>query len=221
MVAAPQAERGIVYIASGAAYVRDADAIGAALEQAHHQGAAGASVRVRVEEQGVAAQGAGVEAQLLAFGQGLPESVVQGLLGADDGVAQVMPHQHRIRDAQPREQRREHLPGLAVHVVGRQPAAATHHLSVKLTTRVYGALARSDLSATRRNVEITAFYQLFNSGGQLVLSDASQINTGYDEFDDPLNDISAYEDTIRSRGSPSPSHSGASGLLGSASRIGR
>jgi LPS-assembly lipoprotein len=74
-----------------------------------------------------------------------------------------------------------------------QPAAATHHLSVKLTTRVYGALARSDLSATRRNVEITAFYQLFNSGGQLVLSDASQINTGYDEFDDPLNDITANE----------------------------
>lgn len=74
-----------------------------------------------------------------------------------------------------------------------QPAAATHHLSVKLVVRNYGALAQSDLSATRRNVEITAFYKLSDGAGNVVLSDSSQITSGYDEFDDPLNDISANQ----------------------------
>ena len=74
-----------------------------------------------------------------------------------------------------------------------QPAASTHRLSVQLTVRTYGALTRSDLSATRRNVEITAFYKLTDSAGNLVLQDSTQTNTGYDEFDDPLNDITANE----------------------------
>ena len=74
-----------------------------------------------------------------------------------------------------------------------QPAVSTHRLSVKLVTRVYGALAQSDLSASRRNVELTAFYQLADGAGNVVLTDQSQTTTGYDEFDDPLNDISANE----------------------------
>lgn len=74
-----------------------------------------------------------------------------------------------------------------------QPAASTHRLSINLVVRTYGALARSDLSATRRNVEITAFYRLTDSAGNQVLSDSSQANTGYDEFDDPLNDLTANE----------------------------
>jgi LPS-assembly lipoprotein len=74
-----------------------------------------------------------------------------------------------------------------------QPAAATHNLSVQLAVRTYGALTRSDLSATRRNVEITAFYKLVDGSGKTVLQGSSQTLTGYDEFDDPLNDISANE----------------------------
>jgi len=74
-----------------------------------------------------------------------------------------------------------------------QPASSTHRLYVSLTVRTYGALTRSDLSATRRNVEVTAFYRLVDSAGNLVLQDSSQTQTGYDEFDDPLNDISADE----------------------------
>jgi LPS-assembly lipoprotein len=74
-----------------------------------------------------------------------------------------------------------------------QPVAATHHLSVQLAVRTYGALTRTDLSATRRNVEITAFYKLVDNSGKLVLQDSSQTVTGYDEFDDPLNDITANE----------------------------
>ncbi len=52
---------------------------------------------------------------------------------------------------------------------------------------------RSDLSATRRNVEVTAYYTLVDNSGNVVMSDNSQTITGYDEFDDPLNDISANE----------------------------
>lgn len=74
-----------------------------------------------------------------------------------------------------------------------QPPVSTHRLKVKLVVRNYGALARSDLSATRRNVEITAFYTLTDSAGNTVLTDSSQTNTGYDEFDDPLNDITAND----------------------------
>ncbi len=74
-----------------------------------------------------------------------------------------------------------------------QPAASSHRLEIKLVTRVYGALARTDLSATRRNVELTAFYELSDSAGNVILADQSQTTTGYDEFDDPLNDLSANE----------------------------
>jgi LPS-assembly lipoprotein len=74
-----------------------------------------------------------------------------------------------------------------------QPSVSSHRLSVKVIVRNYGALARSDLSATRRNVELNAFYSLSDSAGNVVLTDTSQINTGYDEFDDPLNDITANE----------------------------
>jgi LPS-assembly lipoprotein len=74
-----------------------------------------------------------------------------------------------------------------------QPASSTHRLKVKLIVRVYGALARSDLSATRRNVEITAFYTLTDNSGNVVMNEQLQTNTGYDEFDDPLNDITANQ----------------------------
>jgi LPS-assembly lipoprotein len=78
-----------------------------------------------------------------------------------------------------------------------QPADSTYSLGVSLTIRTYGALSKRDLSATRRNVELNAFYSLRDNGDKVVMSDRSVITTGYDEFDDPLNDISAYEDTIR------------------------
>jgi LPS-assembly lipoprotein len=78
-----------------------------------------------------------------------------------------------------------------------QPASADYALDVDLTIRTYGALSRRDLSATRRNVEINAFYALRDTADKVVMTDRSVITTGYDEFDDPLNDISAYQDTIR------------------------
>jgi len=78
-----------------------------------------------------------------------------------------------------------------------QPASSTYSLDVRLTTRTYGALSKRDLSATRRNVEMNAFYFLTDTSGTVLLSDRSVITTGYDEFDDPLNDISAFEDALR------------------------
>lgn len=78
-----------------------------------------------------------------------------------------------------------------------QPASAAYSLSVNLAIRTYGALSKRDLSATRRNVELNAFYSLRDSSDKVVMTDRSTITTGYDEFDDPLNDISAYRDTIR------------------------
>jgi LPS-assembly lipoprotein len=78
-----------------------------------------------------------------------------------------------------------------------QPADSTYSLNVSLAIRTYGALSKRDLSATRRNVELNAFYSLRDNGDKVVMTDRSVITTGYDEFDDPLNDISAYEDTIR------------------------
>jgi len=78
-----------------------------------------------------------------------------------------------------------------------QPASSTYSLDVRLTTRTYGALTKGDLSATRRNVEINAFYDLTDTSGNILLSDRSVITTGYDEFDDPLNDISSFEDAQR------------------------
>lgn len=74
-----------------------------------------------------------------------------------------------------------------------QPVSSSHRLYVTLSVRTYGALTRTDLSATRRNVEVTAIYRLVDNSGNLVVSDYSQTVTGYDEFDDPLNDISAGE----------------------------
>ena len=78
-----------------------------------------------------------------------------------------------------------------------QPAYGDYSLDVILTERSYGALARRDLSASRRNVELTARYTLTDISGNRLMSDSSQITTGYDEFDDPLNDISALEDSER------------------------
>ena len=78
-----------------------------------------------------------------------------------------------------------------------QPADATYSLNVGLTIRTYGALSKRDLSATRRNVEMNAFYSLRDNADKVIMTDRSVITTGYDEFDDPLNDIAAYEDTIR------------------------
>lgn len=74
-----------------------------------------------------------------------------------------------------------------------QPASSTHRLQVRVSVRRYGALSRTDLSATRRNVEITAFYELVDNSGNTVLKDSSRTTTGFDEFDDPLNDITAGE----------------------------
>jgi LPS-assembly lipoprotein len=78
-----------------------------------------------------------------------------------------------------------------------QPADEAYSLQVNLTVRVYGALARRDLSASRRNVELNAFYYLKDSAGNQLMNDRSVITTGYDEFDDPLNDLSAFEDAER------------------------
>jgi LPS-assembly lipoprotein len=78
-----------------------------------------------------------------------------------------------------------------------QPAQSRYSLEVNLTQRIYGALAKRDLSASRRNVETTAFFVLRDSNGTAVLTDQSQTTTGYDEFDDPLNDISALADAER------------------------
>ena len=78
-----------------------------------------------------------------------------------------------------------------------QPASYLYTLDVKLTKRRYGALARQDLSASRRNVEMTAVYALTDASGKTVLATQSQTTTGYDEFDDPLNDISGEEDATR------------------------
>jgi LPS-assembly lipoprotein len=78
-----------------------------------------------------------------------------------------------------------------------QPASAAYTLEVELTQRVYGALAKRDLSASRRNVELNAFYNLRDTSGNVLLTDHSVITTGYDEFDDPLNDISSLEDAQR------------------------
>lgn len=78
-----------------------------------------------------------------------------------------------------------------------QPGQSRYTLEVNLTQRIYGALAKRDLSASRRNVETTAFYTLKDGSGVPLLTDQSQTTTGYDEFDDPLNDISAFKDAER------------------------
>lgn len=78
-----------------------------------------------------------------------------------------------------------------------QPTSSTYTLSVNLAIRSYGALSKRDLSATRRNVELNAFYSLRDNSDKVLMTDRSVITTGYDEFDDPLNDITAYNDTIR------------------------
>jgi len=78
-----------------------------------------------------------------------------------------------------------------------QPASAAYSLEVNLTLRTYGALAKKDLSASRRNVELNAFYYLKDTSGNLLMADRSVITTGYDEFDDPFNDLSAFEDAQR------------------------
>ena len=78
-----------------------------------------------------------------------------------------------------------------------QPSYSDYSLDVSLITRTYGALSRRDLSATRRNVEMSANYALRDTSGNVVMTDRSVITTGYDEFDDPLNDISAFNDAVR------------------------
>ena len=78
-----------------------------------------------------------------------------------------------------------------------QPASAAYSLEVNLTLRTYGALSKKDLSASRKNVELNAFYYLKDTSGNLLMSERSVITTGYDEFDDPFNDLSAFEDAQR------------------------
>ena len=78
-----------------------------------------------------------------------------------------------------------------------QPADSMYSLEVNLTARTYGALARRDLSAARRNVELNAFYSLKDGADGRLMTDHSVITTGYDEFDDPLNDLTALEDAER------------------------
>jgi LPS-assembly lipoprotein len=78
-----------------------------------------------------------------------------------------------------------------------QPSTSAYTLDVRLITRTYGALARRDLSASRRNVQMNASYALRDTSGNVVMTDRAVSTTGYDEFDDPLNDISAFEDAVR------------------------
>jgi LPS-assembly lipoprotein len=78
-----------------------------------------------------------------------------------------------------------------------QPSTSAYTLDVRLITRTYGALAKRDLSASRRNVQMNASYALRDSSGNVVMTDRAVSTTGYDEFDDPLNDISAFEDSVR------------------------
>jgi LPS-assembly lipoprotein len=78
-----------------------------------------------------------------------------------------------------------------------QPASSAYRLDVGLTIRTYGALSRRDLSATRRNVEMNASYALRDTSGNVAMTDRAVVTTGYDEFEDPFNDLSAYEDTLR------------------------
>ena len=66
------------------------------LPEPHHHGATRLAVGLFVEEHGMGAELRGIQAQLLAARQGAVELPVEGTLGADDGVAQVMPHQHRV-----------------------------------------------------------------------------------------------------------------------------
>jgi LPS-assembly lipoprotein len=122
------------------------------------------------------------------YGTRTPTGAATGSPGIDKQLASVRvePIANRIGQ-QLHNQLRDGLNPLG------QPASSTHRLHVSLSVRTYGALTRSDLSATRRNVEVTAFYKLVDSAGNLVLQDSSQTQTGYDEFDDPLNDISANE----------------------------
>ena len=77
-----------------------------------------------------------------------------------------------------------------------QPASSAYWLNVDLSIRTYGALSKRDLSATRRNVELNAFYSLRDNTDRVVMTDRSVITTGYDEFDDPLNDLSSFEDAV-------------------------
>lgn len=77
-----------------------------------------------------------------------------------------------------------------------QPGSSAYSLDVNLTTRTYGALARRDLSASRRNVEMSAFYALRDTSGKIVMTERAMTTTGYDEFDDPLNDLSALQDAV-------------------------
>ena len=122
------------------------------------------------------------------YGTRTPTGAASGAPGIDQQLAtvRVEPIADRLGQ-QLHNQLRDGLNPLG------QPASSNYRLSVDLSVRTYGALTRSDLSATRRNVEVTAFYKLVDSSGNLVLADSSQTNTGYDEFDDPLNDISANE----------------------------
>jgi hypothetical protein len=50
---------------------------------------------------------------------------------------------------------------------------------------------------TRRNVEMNAFYALRDTAGRIVLRERAEIVTGFDEFDDPLNDLSSLNDAVR------------------------
>ncbi len=122
------------------------------------------------------------------YGTRMPTGASTGSVGIDQQLAavRVEPIANRLGQ-QLHNQLRDGLNPLG------QPASSNYRLSVNLAVRTYGALTRSDLSATRRNVEVTAFYELVDNSGNVVLKDSSQTLTGYDEFDDPLNDISANE----------------------------
>lgn len=122
------------------------------------------------------------------YGTRMPTGAASGSPGIDQQLAavRVEPIANRLGQ-QLHNQLRDGLNPLG------QPVNSAYRLSVNLTVRTYGALTRSDLSATRRNVEVTAYYTLVDNSGEVVLEDSSQSLTGYDEFDDPLNDITANE----------------------------
>src|SRR5690348_15744036 len=82
------------------------------------------------------------------YGTRYPTGAASGATGVDKQLAtvRVEPIANRLG-----QQLHNHLRD-GLNPLG-QPASSTHRLYVTLSVRTYGALTRTDLSATRRNVE--------------------------------------------------------------------
>ncbi len=77
---------------------------------------------------------------------------------------------------------------------GGPPQNPVYFLNVDIDQSAPGGLSRSDLDASRTNVQLTGYYTLSDQAGTILLSDSARAITGFDVFRDPLNDISAKED---------------------------